>query len=279
MKQDMKFLKPNEILDSCIETSIAKSGGSFMKLLILGIMAGVFLAFAASGSNTAAFNLLSSPETYGIGRFLAGILFAIGLMLIVLCGGELFTGNTLIITAVLEKRVTLGRMLRNWVIVYIGNLIGAIFIAWLINMSGLLSGGADLLGALTVKIAAGKTALPFGRAFILGIMCNWLVCLAVWIAFAADTMTGKIFGIFFPILLFVTSGFEHSIANMYYIPAGLFAKSNISFAELSGVSSEILNTLTWSGFFINNLLPVTLGNIVGGAVFVGMGYWYVYRRA
>lgn len=275
----MKPLKPAEILDYTIETGVAKSGGRFFKLLFLSIMAGAFIAFAAEGSNMAAFNLFYQPTTYGLGKALAGAIFGTGLMLVVLCGGELFTGNTLILAAVCEKRVKVATMLRNWVIVYIGNLIGSLLIAYMMYQSGLFSSGADVLGAVTIKIAAYKTGLSFMQAFYLGIMCNWLVCLAVWLSYGADTMAGKILGIFFPIWLFITSGFEHSVANMYYIPAGILAKANESFVELSHVSAEALNQLTWSGFFIDNLIPVTLGNIVGGGIFVGIAYWFVYKKA
>jgi formate/nitrite transporter len=170
-------------------------------------------------------------------------------------------------------------MLRNWIIVYAGNLIGSLFIAYMMMNSGLFSSGAGVLGAVTVKIAANKVNLAFLQAFYLGIMCNWLVCLAVWLSYGAESMAGKILGIFFPIWLFITSGFEHSVANMYYIPAGIMARSNPVFSELAGLSQEMLDKLTWSGFFINNLIPVTLGNIVGGGLFVGMAYWYSYKKA
>lgn len=275
----MKPLKPAEILDTSIETSTVKAGGSFGKLFVLAFLAGAFISFAAEGSNMAAFNLLASPGTYGLGKLTAGIVFGTGLMLVVLCGGELFTGNTLIIAAVADKKVTLAKMLRNWVVVYAGNLAGALFIACMMNYSGLFSSGAGMLGAMTVKIAANKVGLSFGQAFVLGIMCNWLVCLAVWLSFGADTMAGKMLGIFFPISLFVTSGFEHSIANMYYIPAGILAKANETFASLSGVSAEALESLNWLSFFTANLIPVTLGNIVGGGIFVAMAYFYAYKKA
>lgn len=274
----MKPLKPAEILDYTIETGVKKASGSFLHLLILGIMAGAFIGFAAEGSNMAAFNLFYKPETYGLGKALAGSIFGTGLMMVVLCGGELFTGNTLILAGVMEKRVKVLNMLRNWVIVYIGNLLGSLLIAYFMYISGLFTSGADTLGAVTIKIAAYKTGLSFTQAFVLGIMCNWLVCLAVWLSYGADTMAGKIFGIFFPIWLFITSGFEHSVANMYYIPAGILAKSVNSFAELSHVSPEALANLNWHSFFIGNLIPVTLGNIVGGGIFVGMAYWFVYKK-
>lgn len=271
-------LKPAEVLEVAIEVGAKKAENSFLRLAVLGILAGAFIAFAAEGSTMAAFNLLSNPETFGLGRAVAGAVFPTGLMLVVLTGCELFTGNNLMITTLLEKRTTVGKMLRNWVLVYIFNLIGSLFVVILMAQSGLLHSGADMLGAVTVKIAAGKTSLDFLPAFVLGILCNWLVCLAVWISYGADTLLGKMMGIFFPISLFITSGFEHSIANMYYIPAGIIAKSNETFVKLSGATPEALESLTWSGFFVNNLIPVTLGNIVGGAILVGMAYWYADRK-
>ncbi|GAB1476841.1 formate/nitrite transporter family protein [Bacillota bacterium] len=276
---DKKVLKPAEILDFTISVAKDKAGGSFFKLLLLGFLAGAFIAFAAEGSNMAAFNLLAEPSTYGLGKALAGAIFGTGLMLVVLAGGELFTGNTLILAAVCEKQVTMGRMLRNWAIVYSGNLIGSLFITYLMVNSGLFSSGGGMLGAVTLRIAVYKVNLSFIQAFYLGILCNWLVCLAVWMAYGADTMAGKILAVFFPIWLFITSGFEHSVANMYYIPAGLLIKSNERFVELAGVFDSQLVHLSWVGFVVNNLIPVTLGNIVGGGVFAGMVYWYIYKKA
>lgn len=270
---------PAQILDTAIDVGVGKGNSSFAKLAILGIFGGAFIALAAQGSTMAAFNLLSDPSTYGLGRMVSGAVFAVGLIMVCLAGAELFTGNCLMITSTLEKKLSVGKLLRNWIIVYIFNLIGGIFIAWLMAETGLFGAGGNMVGALTVKIAAGKTALPFGSAFILGILCNWLVCLAVWLNFGADTMLGKMMGIFFPIWLFVTSGFEHSVANMYYIPAGLFAKANEAFCSLSGATPDALASLTWSGFFVNNLIPVTLGNLVGGGLFVAMAYWFVYKKA
>ena len=272
-------LKPAEITEYTIDMAQDKVNGSLSKLLVLSFLAGAFIAFAAEGSNMAAFNLFAEPTTYGLGKALAGAVFGTGLMLVILAGGELFTGNTLILAAVCHRKVKLSRMLRNWSIVYAGNLIGSLFIAYMMMNSGLFSSGADMLGAVTIKIAANKVNLTFLQAFYLGIMCNWLVCLAVWISFGAESMVGKIFAIFFPIWLFITSGFEHSVANMYYIPAGIMARSNPTFLQLAGLSEGMLDNLTWSGFFVNNLIPVTLGNIVGGGLFVGIAYWYSYKKA
>jgi formate/nitrite transporter len=279
---EKKPLKPAEITDFTISAAQDKAAGSFQKLLVLGILAGAFIAFAAEGSNMAAFNLFEEPTTYGLGKALAGVVFGTGLMLVVLAGGELFTGNTLMLAAVMDKKLTISKMLRNWIIVYIGNLIGSLLIAYMMSKSGLFASSGGVLGAVTLKIAVYKVNLSFLQAFYLGIMCNWLVCLAVWISCGAETMAGKIFSIFFPIWLFITSGFEHSVANMYYIPAGILAKANADYVQLAqmlGMSPDALKSLTWGGFAVNNLIPVTLGNIVGGGIFVGMAYWFAYKKA
>ena len=272
------YSAPAEIATTTVETGIKKSKLSFSHQLILGILAGAFIAFASEGSNMAAFNLFERPETYGLGKTLAGSIFGTGLMLVILAGGELFTGNTLIIMSVLEKKVKLKEMLRNWCTVYIGNLIGSLLIVFMIVQSGLFNSGANGLGGQTIKIASYKVSLSFMPAIYLGIMANWLVCLAVWLSYGAKSMVGKMMAIFFPIWLFVTSGFEHSIANMYYIPAGILAKSNINWANASHLSAEKLSSLNWNTFIFNNLLPVTIGNIIGGVIFVGVIYWFVYLK-
>jgi formate/nitrite transporter len=278
---EQNYLTPPEIAEVTIQTGIKKSKASAANLFLLGILAGAFIAFAAEGSNMAAFNLFAKPDTYGLGKVLAGAIFGTGLMLVLIAGGELFTGNTMIIAAVLDKKVSIKAMLRNWSLVYLGNFAGSILIAYMMNGSGLFTSGANVLGAVTIKIAVNKVSLTFIQAFFLGIMCNWLVCLAVWMAYGAKDMTGKILAVFFPIWLFITSGFEHSIANMYYIPAGILAKSNkvlVDAAAALGVTPEKLSHLNWESLFTKNLLPVTLGNIVGGGIFVAAVYWYVYMR-
>ena len=275
------YLTPQEISALNIENGIKKTELAISKMIVLGFLAGVFIAFASEGSNMAAFNLLAKPETYGLGKALAGAIFGTGLMLVVVAGAELFTGNTMIIAGVLEKRVTIRAMLKNWTFVYLGNLIGSIFLAYLMVKSGLFNSGDSMLGGVTVKIAAYKVGLTFVQAFYLGIMCNWLVCLAVWMAAGAKDITGKLLAIFFPIWLFITSGFEHCVANMYYIPAGIMAKGTPAWIEAAlslGVTPEKIAYLNWETFLINNLIPVTLGNIVGGGLFVGGVYWYVYTR-
>lgn len=272
------YCDPAEILEVTVQKGITKASTPVWKLLCLGFLAGVFIAFASEGSNMAAFGLFAKPETYGLGKFVAGLIFPVGLILVLLAGAELFTGNNLIIAAVLEKKVSFSAMIKNWLAVYIGNFIGSVFIAFLIVKSGQLSSGASLLGGITIKIAYGKVSLSFVQAVFLGIMCNWLVCLAVWLCYGAKDMTGKMLAAFFPIWLFITSGFEHSVANMYYIPAGIFSKSISAYAAASGLSAEALANINWVNFFIKNLIPVTIGNIIGGAFFVGMFYWICYKK-
>lgn len=275
------YLTPPEITDYTLQTGVKKANTPILAQLVLGFLAGAFIAFAAEGSNMAAFNLFAEPTTYGLGKALAGSIFGTGLMLVVVAGGELFTGNTMMLGALFEKKISLSKLLQNWIFVYIGNFIGSVFIAYMMAKSGLFNSGDSVLGAMTIKIAAYKVGLTFEQAFFLGIMCNWLVCLAVWMSYGAQDVTGKLLAIFFPIWLFITSGFEHSVANMYYIPAGILAKTNEKWAAAAlahGVTPEKLAHLNWETFAVNNLLPVTLGNIVGGGLLVMGVYWFTYKR-
>jgi formate/nitrite transporter len=274
----MEARNPAQILEYTSDVGVVKAQRSALSLLILGFFAGAFIAFASEGSNMAAFNLFANPDTYGLGKVLAGTVFGTGLMLVLVAGGELFTGNTLILVAVLDKKARITAMFRNWLIVYIGNFIGSIFIAYMMNQSGLFNSGNGMLGGQTIKIAVYKTGLPFLSAFYLGIMGNWLVCLAVWVSFAAKDVAGKLFACFFIIGLFITSGFEHSVANMYYIPAGILAKGNQMWVEAAHINSEQLRGLNWIAFFSKNLIPVTLGNIVGGSGMVGFLYWVSLKK-
>lgn len=275
------YLSPSEIAEATIEAGVKKSKLPIRNMFLLGILGGVFIAFAAEGSNMAAYNLFAKAETYGIGKALAGAVFGTGLMLVLVAGAELFTGNTMIIASILEKKVKVKAMMKSWFFVYCGNFVGSIIIAYMMIQSGLFNSSAGLLGGMTIKIATYKVGLSFIQAFYLGIMCNWLVCLAVWMGTGAKDMGSKLFAIFFPIWLFITSGFEHSVANMYYIPAGIMAKGNKAWVDSAltlGVTPEKLLHLNWETFAINNLLPVTLGNIVGGGIFVAAMYWYVYIK-
>jgi formate/nitrite transporter len=274
----MEARTPAQILEYTSDVALTKALRGKLGQLILAFFAGVFIAFASEGSNMAAFNLFANPDTYGLGKVLAGAVFGTGLMLVLIAGGELFTGNTLIIVGVLDRKVKVSQMLSNWLVVYIGNFIGSLFIAYMMNISGLFNSGNAILGGQTIKIAAYKTGLSFHSAFFLGIMCNWLVCLAVWVSFASRDVMGKMFACFFVIGLFVTSGFEHSVANMYYIPAGILAKANQSWVEAARISPEQLANLNWFSFVVKNLIPVTLGNIIGGLVMVGSLYWAALKK-
>ncbi|PID90259.1 MAG: FdhC protein [Bacteroidetes bacterium] len=273
-----RYHSPQETLYITLEKGITKEKTPLVPQMLLAILAGAFIALAAAGSNMAAYGLWLNPETYGLGKLVAGAIFPIGLMLVLLAGAELFTGNNLLIIALADGQITLPRMLRNWGVVYLGNFVGSLLIVVLIILSGQLHAGGNLLGGATIKIAASKVSLAFLPAIALGILCNWLVCLAVWLAYAATDMAGKILAIFFPILLFITSGFEHSVANMYYVPAGILARENPAYAAASELPPEILARITWPNFLLHNLLPVTIGNIIGGTVFVGLVYWLAYRK-
>jgi len=275
------YFLPPEIIAITIENAKKKAAMPVMHMALLGFLAGAFIAFASEGSNMAAFNLLAKPETFGLGKVLAGSIFGTGLMLVIVGGAELFTGNTMMIAGVLEKEVSVISMLKNWAFVYLGNFIGAVFVAFMMTHSGLFDSGAYMLGGMTIKIATYKVGLAFSQAFLLGVMCNWLVCLAVWMASGAKDITGKLLAVFFPIWLFITSGFEHSIANMYYIPAGILAKANPKLAEAAitlGAAPEKVDQLNWGSFLWSNLLPVTLGNIVGGGILVAGIYLFLYKR-
>ena len=276
---EKKMLTPAEIAEATVENGKKKAALSPFSQVLLGVLAGAFIAFGSQGSNMAAFNLFSDPSTYGMGKALAGAIFGTGLMLVILAGGGLLNGHTLMVAGVMIKKITGPHMLTHWVRVYAGNFIGAMLVTFMIVYSGQLNSGGALLGGQTIKIAAYKVNLPFHSALFLGIMCNWLVTLAVWLSYGAKDTTGKILAIFFPIWLFITSGFEHSIANMYYIPAGILAKANPVWAEASHLSAEVLNTLTWKNFIVGNLIPVTIGNIIGGAICVAGAYWFVYLRS
>ena len=238
-------------------------------LIILGLLAGAYIALAGSGSKMVAYHLLANPETYGLGRCLAGVIFPTGLMLVVLAGAELFTGNVMMLLPLYQRRITLTSMLRNWIVVYAANFAGALLVAFLIYQSGQLKVGDGMLREVYVKVATAKCSLTFVEALTLGILCNWLVCLAVWMSIGAKDTTGKILAIFFPIWLFNAAGLEHSIANMYFIAVALFA------AHSPWMGTE---ALTWQNFLVVHLFPVTLGNLIGGGVFVALAYGVVNRE-
>jgi formate transporter len=207
---------------------------------------------------------------YGVVRLLGGLTFSLGLILVIVAGAELFTGNNLIVMAWASRRVSTLRLLRNWTIVYVGNFVGAIVTAGLLYAGRQYKLGDGAVGTQAVSIAATKTGYGWWQALVLGMFCNALVCLAVWLCYSARSTADKVLAIIPPIAAFVAAGFEHSVANMYFIPYGLFVESTDAVGEAPG--------LTWSGFLWANLVPVTIGNIIGGAVMVGAIYWFIYLR-
>jgi formate transporter len=249
-----------------------------VNMFILGVLAGAFIGIGAIFATTVAAGGAALP--YGVTRLLTGLVFTVGLILVVVGGAELFTGNTLITIAFASRKVTLMQLLRNWTIVYIGNFVGAILTAYIVFLGKQYSFGNGAVGLAALNIGEAKTALTFLQAVALGIMCNALVCMAVWMCYSARSTTDKILAIIPPIATFVAAGFEHSVANMYFIPLALFVKGSgdATFFEAISRTAESFTHLTWGNFFIVNLLPVTIGNIIGGAIMVGLIYWFVYLR-
>jgi len=265
---------PATIADSLSRSiCVQKVNASISKLIILGILAGVYIGFGACLATLVGHDA-AKYLGLGMARFITGAVFSVGLMLVVIAGAELFTGNNLMLMSVLDRRAAFWKMIYKWGIVFAANFIGSVFLAYLYYNTNLWKMGDMAVGLSALKIANAKVGLTFAEALTRGILCNWLVCLAVWIAIASREVIGKVFAIFFPIMAFVALGFEHSIANMYFIPLGLFLKGSNLFSD----PALNLSGLTWSAFFVKNLVPVTIGNIIGGAIFVGLLYWVVYVK-
>ena len=271
MQEEM--LKPNQLCDASINGGVTKSKLTLVQLIVLGLFAGAFIAFGAVVGAVASHSITN----VGVAKLVNGSVFPIGLILVVICGAELFTGNVLMVVPAADKKIKVSSILRNWVIVFLANLAGAIIIAFLVYSAGTLGLNDGKVGGSVIKVAATKAGLPFFNAFCSGILCNMLVCLAVWGAAAAKDVFGKALIIWFPIMTFVTCGFEHSVANMYYLFVGIFAKGNASYVQASGLAQKKLDLVSLSGA-IHNLIPVTLGNIVGGALFIGLAYYLVYKH-
>jgi len=267
---------PAEMAKKVEAASIRKANLNFMSLLALAVLAGAFISFGAEFYTLAIFD---STLSLGFTRLIGGLAFSVGLILVIVAGAELFTGNNLIIMGVASRTVTYKQLLRNWSVSYLGNFIGAILIVFIMFLTNQWKIKGGLLGANAVLIAANKVNLTFVEGFTRGMLCNALVCLAVWLCFSARTVVSKIAAIIFPITAFVASGFEHSIANMYFIPYGMLLKNNPmvmeAFLELS--PNTDLSNLNLIGF-LGNLLSVTAGNIIGGAFVVGLAYWFIIVR-
>ena len=263
---------PKETAQNYVATGAAKTQYTIGRMLVLAILAGMFIALAGVGATIASVTI-DSPS---LGKLLGAAVFPVGLAMVLLAGSELFTGNSLIIISVLERKAKVSGMIKNWVFVYIGNLIGGVLVAALTVYGGTFNLFSNAAGVSVISTAIAKVSLSFGDALLRGILCNFLVCIAVWMTFMAKDVVGKVAALFLPIMLFVLSGYEHSIANMYYIAAGIFAKNNSAYADLVAANGADMSKLTWGSMFTGNLIPVTIGNIIGGVLLVGVVYWYIY---
>ena len=273
---DFECRTPATIADTLTRTVCRqKTRESILRLTILGFFAGVYIGFGAQLAIMVTHDLAAFVGV-GMSKLIGGAVFSVGLMFVVVAGAELFTGNNLIFLSVLDRQVTVRKLLRNWTIVFFANLVGSLLLVLLMYWSDLWKTDGGLVGAKALSIANAKVNLTFLQAFARGILCNWLVCLAVWMAVSARAVAGKVFAVFFPITAFVASGFEHSVANMFFIPLGLALKGQTAIVTAAGLTDKLAH-LTVGGMAMN-LIPVTLGNIVGGAFFVATLYWVVYVR-
>ena len=268
-------LLPAEMAQRAEATGVRKAATGTLDLLILALLAGAFIGLGAVFATTVAAGT-AGVVPYGIARLLVGLVFCLGLILVIVGGAELFTGNTLIVMAWAGGKVSSRAMLRNWGLVYVGNFVGAVATAAMVFVAGHHTLGGGLVGQTTLAIANGKMHFGFLQAVALGMLCNALVCLAVWLTLSARSTMDKIAAIIFPITAFVAAGFEHSIANMYFVPSALFIKQfDPAFAAATALD---LSDLTWRTFLVANLLPVTIGNIIGGGLLVAAVYWAVFLR-
>ena len=283
-------LLPPEMAARAADLGVRKAEMPFLKMFMLAVLAGAFIALGAMFATTVSVGSMtvSTPDgavtstvnlPYGVVRMLAGLVFCVGLILVVVGGAELFTGNNLIVMAWASGKVKGGALLRNWSIVYLGNFAGAFGTAVLVFFTKQHTFASGAVGLAALRTASAKCDLDFLQALALGVLCNALVCMAVWLTFSARSTADKILAIIFPITAFVAAGFEHSVANMYFIPYALLIKA-FDPAFVQSVSDKLpqLDKLTWEAFFLQNLLPVTIGNIIGGAVLVAAVYWAIFLR-
>lgn len=265
---------PKQVAERARKAGIAKANLDFWTMFLLAILAGLFIGL---GAELCTLVITGIDVGFGLTKLLGGLVFSLGLVLVVIAGAELFTGNNLLAIAWMSGSIPGKKLLYNWGVVYLGNMIGSLALAGLMYLTGQWAGANYGIGATAITIAASKVNLPFITALSRGILCNFLVCLAVWLCFSARTASGKILAIIFPITAFVASGFEHSVANMYFIPYGLLMKSRPDVVATAGLSlAQIGNLNVWG--FLGNLIPVTLGNIIGGGIMVGAIYWFIYLR-
>ncbi|MEW6028547.1 MAG: formate/nitrite transporter family protein [Chloroflexota bacterium] len=283
-------LLPQEMATRAEYIGVRKAEMPALTMFSLAVLAGAFISLGAIFATTVAAGSMSitAPDgtavfatglPYGLVRLLTGLVFCLGLILVVVGGAELFTGNNLIVMAWASGKVTTRALLRNWMIVYLGNFVGSFGTAVLMFFTRQYTFGRDAVGITALNTAVSKCSLDFVQALALGILCNALVCMAVWMTFSARSTVDKITAIIFPITAFVAAGFEHSIANMYFIPYALMVKLfDPAFMERVGEKISHIESLTWQNFILNNLIPVTIGNIIGGAVLVAAIYWSIFLR-
>ena len=275
---NFEALSPADMVEKAMAIGVKKAAMPFVPKFLLAMLAGAYIGLGAMF-----FTIVTTGSTmsYGVTRLLGGLAFSLGLILVVVGGAALFTGNNLMTAAALDRKITMMQLLRNWVIVYVGNFAGSIVLAVIVYYSEQYKFSDGGVGITVLKVANTKCGYHFLPAFMLGILCNFLVCLAVWLCYSGRSATDKILAIIFPITAFVAAGFEHSVANMYFISSGLFVKPAALLAQSGTPLYEMAKSatnITWSNFLVGNLIPVTLGNIVGGGFFVGAMYWAIYCR-
>ena len=269
----MNLFTAAETANNYVSAGVSKTKYSIPKMLVLGILAGLLIGFPSCVTEMATFSVTNTSMV----RMISGLLFAFGLGTVILTGAELFTGNTLITMSLLDKKVTLPAMLKNWLFVYIGNFLGSMLLSAICAYFGWLSAGSNALAVSAMKMAVGKMTMPFQNAFFMGVLCNILVTIGVLMSLSGKDGTSRFLGAWVPVMFFVTCGFNHSIADMTYCMLGLFAKNVTAYASAAAEAGVALESLTWGNYFLGNLIPVTLGNILGG-VAVGVTMWFAYVR-
>ncbi len=270
---------PDEMAQRAEVIGVKKAKLAFGTMFLLAVLAGAFIALGSVFSTTVTAGAAGNLP-FGVTKLLGGLTFSLGLILVVVAGAELFTGNNLIVMALANGKITIRELLRCWWIVFAGNFVGSIATVAIVYLSGQWMQGSGVIGQNALAIASTKCQFTFLQAITLGVLCNALVCLAIWLCYSARSTTDKILSVILPITAFVAAGFEHCVANMYLIPIGIFIKTfaPARFWEMIGKSSGDYPALTWDNFLIANLFPVTLGNIFGGSVMVALVYWTIYLR-
>ena len=285
---DRKNPRANDSLDTLLPSQMAakaeqagfcKANMDLLTMFMLAFLAGAFIALGAVFATTVAAGA-DDQLPYGVTRLLIGLAFSLGLILVIVGGAELFTGNNLIVMAWASRKVSTVLLVRNWGVVYAGNFLGAVATAAVVYLSGQFTHQGGAIGSTALSVALAKVQLGSVEAVALGAMCNVLVCLSVWLTYSARTTVDRVVAIVPPITAFVACGFEHCVANMYFIPVALLIKSGAPDTFWIGVdkSPDAFSDLTWASFLVTNLLPVTIGNVIGGAVMVGGVYWWIYLR-